>query len=231
MNAFSISNRGRRGYRRDPVSASTISGNNVFHSLYRNAGAKYRAEQVQFCSAESFADVRSGADRTMVLDQQEASACLKFDLGHIAFVAANLGQPLEFFPQGKRPWYTLHVVSPLAPVARIEHTVQSGLAECISERVNERDAQFRVGVGDEPVCLASQSPILCRPPHRYGSRFGDHEILLLEFVEMLPDIHRGQAQSSRYSGSVGLALRLEKFYDRPPSLAPTGFAQCTRHNF
>jgi hypothetical protein len=121
----------------DPIRASAISRNNVFYALDFNAGAKYPAEEIQFCAAKSFAGIGSSTDWAVVLYQEEASFSLRSNLGHISFVRPNTGQSLELFLQRNRSWYLPRVAGPLVSVADVQHTVQPCLTECISKRVNE----------------------------------------------------------------------------------------------
>ena len=69
--------------------------------------------------------------------------------------------------------------------------------ERVADGADERDVQFRVGIGKEPVRLARELPVLGRTTDWHGTLLRGDELLPLKAVEVLPDRHRRQAQAPR----------------------------------
>src|SRR5438093_13115696 len=88
--------------RSDAIHAPPIARNDVLRTLDRNAGTKEASKQVQLRRAEPLARVGRGADRAMVLDEEEAAA-LAPHLGHVALFGAHARQLAQLLAKRRRP--------------------------------------------------------------------------------------------------------------------------------
>lgn len=122
----------------------------MFDALNRNACSQYLAEHVELGTTEALAGGRRGADRAVVLQQQEsAGVCAPFC--HVAFARADLCQTGDARPQrpgaGER-----HTVCPSGLLlARTDEALQCGLAQRRAHGIDQPDRELGVGVREPAV--------------------------------------------------------------------------------
>ena len=112
---------------------------------------------------------------------------------------------------------------------RVEQPLHAVGAKRLAERIDQRDVELCIGVGKQPIGLASEAPVFGRPPERHRPFFGAHQLLLLQRVQMLPDRHRCHLQPRREAGRVHGTLGFQHLHDAPARLAFRGRAGRFRH--
>jgi len=137
-----------------------------------------------------------GTDRAVVLNEEETRVPVALDLGHVPSSVRTRASCRSFSSRETRT-RCVPVFGPLPGAARCEHTRQAFGPKRVFQRVDEGDAQFRIGLGEQPVSRASQSPVLCGPADRDGPALPPSPASLPQRIKMLPHRHRRQAQSLR----------------------------------
>ncbi|MBV8640424.1 MAG: hypothetical protein JO070_03485, partial [Verrucomicrobia bacterium] len=74
------------------INAAAFAGHNVLQALYTNFTAQDRLEEEQLVLAEPFATGRRGANRAVVLDEQETVVVAWANLSHVSLLGADSGQ-------------------------------------------------------------------------------------------------------------------------------------------
>ena len=81
------------------INAAAFAGHNVFQALYTNFVAQDRLEEDELVLAEPFATGRRGANRAVVLDEQETVVVARANLSHVSLLGADSGQLLKLLVQ------------------------------------------------------------------------------------------------------------------------------------
>ena len=144
--------------RGDAIGAAPRPGEDVIGSLDRDSGAQHGAEHLEFGAAEALAGGRRGADRAVVLQQQEPVG-VGSPLGHVAFARADFRQAAPAFRPAwrHRPGRRGRRAGSLAP-AHTDQSIEGRLAQFGPHRVDQPQGQFGMGVGEPCVAGFGQMP-------------------------------------------------------------------------
>lgn len=158
----------------------------------------------------------------MILDEEEAGLSSGFHLRHVSLFGTHSGQfPQLSFPRREAGQPGL-VDGLLAGRAGIEDPLQPLVAETVADRADERDAQLRVGLGEQPVGVASKPPEFSGPSERDAPLLRCDQFLRLERIEMLPRPHGREAEPLRQLSGIHRSLALEEPGDGAAGLARMG---------
>src|SRR5262249_48228160 len=88
-------------FRRHAVHASPIAREDVFGPLHGRLGTQHALEKVELGRTKALTGAGRGADRTVVLDEEEDAWTLDPHLRHVAFFGPDVRELLEpFFQRG-----------------------------------------------------------------------------------------------------------------------------------
>lgn len=185
----------------------------VFGALDRHGVAQRGLEDRELHGAQVGAAARGGADRAMVLDEQEAALRLLGDGGHVAFLRPGLGERGQFGAQAAAAGEALPVRRGLLCGAVLEQPRHRVLAQGVPQAGHQPDRQVRVAVREEGGGAVGQVPALRRPADRARLLGEGDQPLGLQVVEMLAHRHGGHAQRFGQGGGVLRPVGLQQAQD------------------
>src|SRR5262245_21126557 len=104
------------------VGAAAIARHNVFYTLDGHSRAQDGPKEVEFGRAEAFANCCGSTDRAMILEEQEGTFRLRFDLCHIPFLGSDPSKRADLVFEGDRVRYSRQVIRSLFCAAGFNHT-------------------------------------------------------------------------------------------------------------
>ena len=119
------------------INAATFASEFMLQAVYGNFKAQYRFEQVELVLTERFATRRSGANRAVVLDEQEAVAVVRLDFSHVSLFRSHSGQLLKLLSQRHSRGNLRQILRALAFSPAVEDLLKPFLTECIVHSVDQ----------------------------------------------------------------------------------------------
>ncbi len=131
----------------------------MFRSFDCHAGAEHSTEDLQLGAAETLAGGCRGADRAVILQQQEPIRIL-LEFRHVALARADLAQPRQFARERRGTDQRLPIGLQCFDFAHPDQPLQRDFAQFGAHRVDQPQCQFGVGVGKARVPSLGQAPNL-----------------------------------------------------------------------
>ena len=126
------------------------------------SGSEYRTENIQFGTAKTLARRGCGADRAVVLHQQEAPG-IRLPLRHVALARTKFRQQRNALGEGVGRRQSL-AIGPLGlRPAHLDETVQRRIAQLGSDRLDQLQRQFRMRIRKAAMAGGGEVPNLRRP--------------------------------------------------------------------
>jgi len=123
-----------------------------------NVGPERRLEQFELRPAEALAGCRSGADRTVVFDQQKAAVFLRLDLGHVALAGSETGQEADAIAEVRMRLQGPAVARRHLLLPQLDKAIEARGAKHRPDAVDQADGQIAMRIGKPGVALCRQPP-------------------------------------------------------------------------
>src|SRR5262245_51649295 len=130
-----------------------------------NALAEHRLKYLALPSTEPRARHGRGANGAVVLDEEELTAGLLPDVGHVALLGPDRRQRPQPLRKRSLSRHPLEIRGDLVARPYRDQTIQSRLAKDRGDRAQEVLRQLRVALRKKTVSGLSEPPYLGRPPH------------------------------------------------------------------
>lgn len=135
---------------RDAIGAAPCARECMLDPPHRHARSQHVAEHLQLRATETLTSRGGGADRAMILQQQEAVR-IGAPFGHVAFAGTQLRQPRDPCPERGELGERGAVGASGFLFARAHQSFQRGLAECRPHGLDQAHGEFRMGIRETTV--------------------------------------------------------------------------------
>jgi hypothetical protein len=175
----------------------------MLDAVHDHTAAEYSAEHLEFRATEALAGGSGGADRAMVLEQQECIAG-GAPFGHVTFARANPCQPCHAGTQGAGVAQRRCVGASGLGLPRAYEPLQCLLAERRAHRLDQAHGKLGVGIGEAPVSRLRQVPNSCRAADATLPGDAPDQAIIRQLHQVLP---RGLGRRAENDGDVGRPQR------------------------